>query len=970
MEEESIHYDVVVTPKNASEENKSGITIKGKDSGYINANKRISEMFRNKGDKFVINDIELRISDTPKNKPITIEVKPKGGLTGGANLKMYDINNRGGATIHITRVSGGDMLHVTTLARNVIKYLLDNIISGSITEDIIQSYSKVSEIRLKECSDKSCDMCDKVCPTEHGLKLHKARVHQSVLQFNCKECKETFKSRGDFDKHSLSVHDEKVSPDAKKIRLNDTIERENKKESREIEIQVTEFDIEFQQEYEENEKMEVDEKEETILQKREDEKVLRKQRMVEKEVEEMKEEHQRKQKLKEDQERSRKRQISTEKKKRKKKARKERMNKEEKIEVIEKENDKIKHIDAKYANMFTEVGLNIDDYKLYKVRGDGACGANATALACHNDQKLGPYVRRNINDYIVEHYEFFESHITFPHTQFVGNKEKKFNNKTEYLNFLKENSESGWLWMDHVDFQAVSNSYQISIHILTTDVANVPEPGARWTHISPDTRLRSYCLVPEGLPDMWLRHVDNHHFELIVKKDSVLATNGSIDDYVEKKKGEEEDNNTEVEDNDDIGPGYMGWKIGEESEYDVDSLEYKDLKKAYNDLQKKYYQLEEEVKQLKNEVKQSGNVKDINKLVMEMKNLKAEYIECIEVLRKETYARTKAETTTKVLKEILETKNEALSEKAKEKGENSSEKMDVDDDSLGVWVKQQKKRKNISVSYKKPINNFVCEKCKVICQGRKDMSEHMKNHMQIKSFACDKCERTYPNQNELAEHCKQTHMTLKNFHCDKCEEVFEDSPKLMEHMKVHTENVAYECDKCDISFKEWSDLDKHEMKHKAEMKITEVSCSKCDKRYTNMSKLRRHDWRSHRRIDCNICGEALQSRQHISEHRRTEHGMFRKLKCKFYPDCIDETECFFTHEEGTEDAQSVQIKTKYCPSGEACENQSCEYSEQNHKNINDILCRFQNKCIRADCRFKHKVEPSFLGVCEKNLKTK
>ena len=299
--------------------------------------------------------------------------------------------------------------------------------------------------------------------------------------------------------------------------------------------------------------------------------------------------------------------------------------------------------------------------------------------------------------------------------------------------------------------------------------------------------------------------------------------------------------------------------------------------------------------------------------------------------------------------------------------------MDVDDESLGVWIKQQKKRKNISVSKKEPTKIFKCEKCEVICKGRIALSDHMESHVQIIRFECEVCEIIFPNQNELAEHSRKTHMMVNSFQCSRCEEVFENNQKLKEHAAVHTNNVSYKCDKCDISFKECADFDKHKMKHRAEMDVTEVSCSKCDKIYTNMSKLRRHDWRSHRKIDCNICGKALQSRQHISEHRQTEHGMFRKLKCKFYPDCIDEKECFFTHEDGTDNnnAQSVQIKTKYCPSGEACKNQSCEYSEQNHKNTRDILCRFQTKCNRSDCIFKHDIEKSsFLGDCGKNLNTK
>ena len=71
-----------------------------------------------------------------------------------------------------------------------------------------------------------------------------------------------------------------------------------------------------------------------------------------------------------------------------------------------------------------------------------------------------------------------------------------------------------------------------------------------------------------------------------------------------------------------------------------------------------------------------------------------------------------------------------------------------------------------------------------------------------------------------------------------------------------------------------------------------------------MSKLRRHDWRSHRQIDCNICGENLQSRQEISGHRKSVHQMYRKLKCRFYPDCIDDNKCLFEHEDESDSKSS------------------------------------------------------------------
>ena len=156
---------------------------------------------------------------------------------------------------------------------------------------------------------------------------------------------------------------------------------------------------------------------------------------------------------------------------------------------------------------------------------------------------------------------------------------------------------------------------------------------------------------------------------------------------------------------------------------------------------------------------------------------------------------------------------------------------------------------------------------------------------------------------------------------------------------------------------------------KTHSKEAGVKCTKCDKVYSNMSKLRRHDWRSHRAIECNICSEMLISREEISNHRKIEHQMFRRIKCKYFPNCIDEEECFFDHE----DHQSPQTsginigQNRYCSKGNSCDNQSCEFSERNHLNVENVMCRFQAKCSRSECMYKHIMErTSFLGDFRKN----
>ena len=63
-------YDLELVPQTAKDDKKTGVTIKGSDSGYLEAHKLLKEMTKKKGDRFLINGIEIKISDTPKNKPI------------------------------------------------------------------------------------------------------------------------------------------------------------------------------------------------------------------------------------------------------------------------------------------------------------------------------------------------------------------------------------------------------------------------------------------------------------------------------------------------------------------------------------------------------------------------------------------------------------------------------------------------------------------------------------------------------------------------------------------------------------------------------------------------------------------------------------------------------------------------------------------------------------------------------------
>ena len=173
-------------------------------------------------------------------------------------------------------------------------------------------------------------------------------------------------------------------------------------------------------------------------------------------------------------------------------------------------------------------------------------------------------------------------------------------------------------------------------------------------------------------------------------------------------------------------------------------------------------------------------------------------------------------------------------------------------------------------------------------------------------------------------------------------------------------DACFSCNQCENNFITQVDLKEHLKVHEVTSKTEGINCNKCEKTYGTMSKLRRHDWRSHREVECNVCGEILENRQRISLHRKTKHQIFTIAKCKFFPECIDEDECFFKHEEEKTPNQSTKSRS-FCRNGSSCSDQSCTVSEQNHMKSRNILCRFQANCNRMKCSFKHTCDrKSFL----------
>ena len=60
--ERNYNYDIEVTPVNASIENKTGITFKGNNEDYLDAHGKLLELMNEKGERYLINGIEIAIA--------------------------------------------------------------------------------------------------------------------------------------------------------------------------------------------------------------------------------------------------------------------------------------------------------------------------------------------------------------------------------------------------------------------------------------------------------------------------------------------------------------------------------------------------------------------------------------------------------------------------------------------------------------------------------------------------------------------------------------------------------------------------------------------------------------------------------------------------------------------------------------------------------------------------------------------
>ena len=117
-------------------------------------------------------------------------------------------------------------------------------------------------------------------------------------------------------------------------------------------------------------------------------------------------------------------------------------------------------------------GIWQEQFNVCRALSDGRCGAHCIALHIYNDQNREKEVMNKLNKHILENWEHFKDHFSFPysHSIGIGNTDKVFQTETHLKNFIQNDQNALNMWMDHPWLQAAANIYNINIQILTTGI--------------------------------------------------------------------------------------------------------------------------------------------------------------------------------------------------------------------------------------------------------------------------------------------------------------------------------------------------------------------------------------------------------------------------------------------------------------------------------------------------------------------
>ena len=563
---------------------------------------------------------------------------------------------------------------------------------------------------------------------------------------------------------------------------------------------------------------------------------------------------------------------------------------------------KIKSLSYKISKVHDEYLPFLKGFNLrYRATPDGACVTNSAAIHIFEDEDEGPKLKRLINNYIADNWDnYFVYKIPLPYTETVGvGKHSKTIIKTtkeELLEFLRS-EESLLVFTDTQELLAIANIFNIKINVFTFG-----EFGHRWSEVHPDPDMTSSSAeqdLGKVVPDMFLYHSNETHYDLLVRNDSRLAALGPLAGVV--LDNEKEDQVASMKD----------LEVETEPEKPkVSSEEWETVNRIKKNRNQPQTERKNDEILLQEEVVDS-DVKSIDETLLFNSKLCGKRRASPQEEAEDTSMNSKIYKCDKC-EQSLESFGLLVAHKAEAHDnrivcsicrENVNGESDLKKHIEDVHV----------IDISAPTIN-KCKKCKFEFQSEGILKAHMKNHTDIKLQECDFCDAIFYNKTGLNNHLNSVH-TAEKMHdewpCNDCPFQASSSAILMKHLQItgHQPSKSIingrkdledyrQCYTCKMDFNGFNNLMNHRKAvHPSNKKCWDFQQGECTRGQTCWYVHGEELEESLDKFNCDDCGKVFKGRSKFMRHKKFLHKEkvpicenFRRKKCQ-----RTDNDCWFQH---------------------------------------------------------------------------
>ena len=166
-----------------------------------------------------VTEIEIEVIDNLFTETDDPEEKPK-KVKGNAKVKIWSPNAKNpkkkDCTIMVDKIREHDKKFVKLIARKVVKPTIDSLLKGDGTSNLLKTpHEKTIGKTSLIAEEYKCDCCHMKFGTEHGMRVHKGRMHSENKRkltenekdvITCEVCKYSGVSADDMKKHMSLIH--------------------------------------------------------------------------------------------------------------------------------------------------------------------------------------------------------------------------------------------------------------------------------------------------------------------------------------------------------------------------------------------------------------------------------------------------------------------------------------------------------------------------------------------------------------------------------------------------------------------------------------------------------------------------------------------------------------------------------------------------------------------------------------------